>query len=66
MVQSWARRYPSNKNRLQMINAMTFAAIIRRNGGPFTSNAGGKQTFYHWMEDLYVDSVLGFASLLLP
>lgn len=66
VVQSWARRYPSNKNRLQMINAMTFAAIIRRNGGPFTSNAGGKQTFYHWMEDLYVDSVLGFASLLLP
>ncbi|KAK0743019.1 hypothetical protein B0T18DRAFT_467953 [Schizothecium vesticola] len=52
VVQSWARRYPSNKNRLQLLNHMTFGAIIRRNGGPFTSNAGGKKTYYHWMEDL--------------
>ena len=57
VVQSWARRYPSNKQRLQLLNAMTFAAIIRRNGGPFTSNAGGKSTNYHWMEDLYVSTL---------
>jgi hypothetical protein len=52
VVKNWARRFPGDKYRRQRVNHMTFAAIIRRSGGPFISNAGGVKTQYHWMEDL--------------
>lgn len=51
-VEKWARRYPDDRFRLESLNHMTFAAIIRRFGGPFTSKAGGTKTHYHWMGDL--------------
>lgn len=54
VVERWPLRFPDDMYRRQWLSHMTISAIIRRGGGPYISNAGGKKTFYHWMEDLYV------------
>ncbi|GAB1316143.1 hypothetical protein MFIFM68171_06353 [Madurella fahalii] len=51
-VARWVFRDPDNANSIFKMHPLTFAAIIRRQGGEFLSRSGGAKQKYHWMEDM--------------